>query len=392
MKKNIGFMLIAGGVLLFLAVLYTNSRFNNTTRPFSTYTLLTASWNAYKSKYINQDGRVIDFSQNDITTSEGQSYALLRSVFNDDRPAFDLVYKWTKENLKRPEDNLFSWRWGKKQDGTYGNIEGGGENSAADADVDIALALILASRRWNEPDYEKEALFILESIWNVETDVAASKRYLTAGNWAKNDSEIIINPSYFAPYAFREFAKVDWARDWLSLVGPGYEMLESASKSPLDKGASSGLPPNWIRLEKSNGNITAASLPNLTTDYSFDAIRVPFRIALDYQWNRDERAGKYLTTSFKFLHDEYKKNNRLATSYSHDGAVLIDTESPSMYATVLGAFIVSDIDLARNMYQQKILNLYSNDQNTFRDEIPYYEQNWLWFGAALMNNYLINYE
>ncbi len=42
--------------------------------------LIFASWNAYKEGSIQSDGRVIDHSNEKITTSEGQSYALLRAV------------------------------------------------------------------------------------------------------------------------------------------------------------------------------------------------------------------------------------------------------------------------------------------------------------------------
>ena len=38
------------------------------------------SWQAYKSHFIKSDGRVIDKDANDVSTSEGQSYALLRAV------------------------------------------------------------------------------------------------------------------------------------------------------------------------------------------------------------------------------------------------------------------------------------------------------------------------
>ena len=391
MKKIIGLILITGGLILFLAVLYFNSRVSTTTRPFSAYTLLSASWEAYKNKFINSDGRVIDFSQNDITTSEGQSYALLRAVWSDDKPTFDRVYKWTSETLKRPQDNLFAWRWGKRGDGQYGFIEGGGENSASDADSDIALALILASKRWKDTYYQDEALKILKDLWEIETDVAQGKRYLIAGNWARNSQEIVINPSYISPYAYRIFAKLDKERDWLSLIDPSYELIKRSGEENLDKPKAVGLPPNWLKINKNNGQISPPNLANLTTDYSFDAIRLPFRIGLDYQWFKDEKALDYLN-SYKYLEDVYKNEGKLVSSYSHDGASLSDQESPSMYATILGAFMFTNPDLAKDIYQKKVLNLYSNDANKFKDELPYYEQNWLWFGVAFMNDQLKNYE
>src|SRR5579884_557263 len=143
MKRVIGFVCILLGLLVGLFVLYKNSQYSQVTRTFSSYTLLASSWDEYKQQFLNPDGRIMDLQQNNITTSEGQSYALLRSVWSDDKPTFDLVWKFTQDNLKRPGDNLFAWQWGKRSDGSYGVMPDGGINTASDADSDIAFALIL---------------------------------------------------------------------------------------------------------------------------------------------------------------------------------------------------------------------------------------------------------
>ena len=110
MKRILGIAFILLSIGIFLYVTYANSKYGSVTREFSPYTILSSSWEKYKVKFLNKDGRIIDYSQNNITTSEGQGYALLRAVWMDDKAAFDLVWKWTKENLKRPKDNLFGWR------------------------------------------------------------------------------------------------------------------------------------------------------------------------------------------------------------------------------------------------------------------------------------------
>lgn len=386
--RVLGITCLVIGVLLVGFVWYVQSGKSAITRPFSSYSILSSSWEMYKKKFITADGRVIDMSSGDITTSEGQSYALLRAVWSDDKTTFDMVWKWTKTTLKRPNDNLFSWRWGKTDAG-YGVTPNGGINSATDADSDIAFALILANHRWRQDQYLIDAKVILNDIWNGETAEIGGKRYMIAGNWATDANQIIINPSYFAPYEYRIFAKVDQTHDWAALVNPGYELLETTSNSPLDKPRSAGLPPDWIAVNKQTGGVTAAPNANLTTNYGYDAVRVPFRVGLDYIWNKDERAKKYLDTSFQILAQEYIKNGKLSGVYAHDGGVVESNESPTLYATLLGYALVSNPDLSKRIYQEKILSLYTNDTNAFREDIPYYEQNWLWFGAALYNNALI---
>jgi hypothetical protein len=58
----------------------------------------------------------------------------------------------------------------------------------------------------------------------------------------------------------------------------------------------------------------------------------------------------------------------------------------------LAAFKFLDKSAAEDLYKNKILKVYSNDTNSFREDSGYYEQNWLWFGAAFYNNRLENFE
>ncbi len=387
--KRLGIIFLIISIALLAFTFYRTSSHYNQTEQFSGYTTLTSSWEKYKEKFINSDGRVIDYSQNSITTSEGQSYALLRAVWSDDKQTFDKVWNWTKADMKRPDDSLLTWRWGKRGDGTYGALENGGDNSASDADTDIALALVFAANRWNEKSYLVQAKMIIHDIWKKETATAYGKRYLVAGNWASDQQRIIVNPSYFAPYAWKIFAKVD-NNDWNSLVSPAYTLLDTSSKNKLDADHAVGLAPDWVAIDKKTGELSATNLQNLTTNYSYDAVRIPWRISLDYIWNKDPRAKAYLD-SLSIIDKLYKKDGKLYAAYTHNGTPVQTYESPTAYGAGMGYFIVEKPEVAKEIYQDKILKLYSNDQNTFRDDIGYYEQNWLWFGAALYNNQIIPY-
>lgn len=391
MKKYAGFLLLIIGVAIIFFVWYSNSRYSAYTRTFSSYTLLQSSWEKYKVNFLSNDGRIIDKTLNNITTSEGQSYAMLRAVWSDDRRTFDKVWQFTQNNLQHKNDKLFGWKWGQIEGERYGFMGDGGENSASDADSDIALALILAGNRWHDERYIEQSKAILKDMWEIETAEANGKRYLIAGNWAKSSESIIVNPSYFAPYAWRIFAKADKERDWNSLVDPAYELLSKSGSDKLDTEKSIGLPPDWVSVVLETGELKAPPLPNLKTNYSYDAMRVPWRVALDYQWNRDARAYDYLSSlsvfSILYKNGEYK----LASSYSHDGKVQEDYENPTMYSTSIGYFMVIEPEMAKKIYEEKILSLYSTDKTSFNDTIPYYEQNWLWFGAALYNNRLVAY-
>jgi endo-1,4-beta-D-glucanase Y len=393
MRKPLGTILIIIGFIIILFVIYANSRLSKQTRIFSSYSLLSSSWDSYKKEFIQSDGRSIDPSQQNITTSEAQGYALLRAVWVDDKPEFDRVFSFTMDNMKRPHDNLFGWRFGKLPNGKYGFLAGGGNNSAADADADIAFALLLASKRWNDTSYKNHALPIIKDIWKYETaSTSSGKRYLIAGNWAQNQQKLIINVSYFAPYEWRLFATVDPKDNWATLIDPSYQLLSDTGTAPLDKAKGVGLPPDWLAMDRQTGQLSAANITGLTTNYSFDAMRTPWRIALDYQWNKDQRAYNYLKNSYASLEQDYEKNHTLASAYAHDGSRFTANENPAMYATALGYFTIFNKSVAAQIYQDKIIRLYSNDQNTFNKSIPYYEQNWLWFGAALYNKFLSDFK
>jgi len=391
MKHLLGYFFIFIAFVLLLSIILINSSVVKRNQTFSAYTFLSSSWEKYKQQFINQDGRVIDYSQNSVTTSEGQSYALLRAVWMGDKPEFDLLWHWTSTTMKRPHDHLFGWRWGKTSSGTYGFASSSDQNSAADADEDIALALILASHRWNQSSYLQAASNILPDIWRFETGMAKGRNYLVAGNWANSPTQLTIDPSYFSPYAYRIFATVDKNDDWESLITPGYQMLTDAGTLPLDKGKAVGLPPDWITIDTASGKIAPSTLPNTSTNYGFDALRIPWRIALDYQWNSSSLASTYLKHSFTYLTQQYSTNSKLASIYAHDGTVVQATEDPAIYATSLGFLSLTNPKLAKLMYQEKILTLYSNDTNSFNTKLPYYEQNWVWFGAALYNKQLLKF-
>ncbi len=357
---------------------------------FADRTMLSGLWDSYKREYWEEEtGRTLDKQQNDITTSEGQSYTMLRAVWQSDKQTFDKSWEWTQEQLKR-EDNLFSWRWGMKADGTYGVLtDAGGQNSASDGDADIALALIMAASRWQQDSYLQDAKTIVGAIWEEEVIDVNGKPYLASNNLEKaSTSPAVMNPSYFAPYAYRIFAKVDPDNDWMKVVDSSYELINQTLDSKLDKSQSAGLPPDWILLNKETGVLTPPT-GGQTTNFSYDAMRTPWRLALDYSWNKDERARETLG-KMKFLGDEWKRSGKLVATYSHDGQALTGDESAEVYGTAIGYFKVVDPDEAKKIYDTKLVSLYDANNNTWSQPVNYYTDNWVWFGMALYDDQLPN--
>ena len=61
-----------------------------TTAPEATISLK-ESWEAYRKRFIQGDGRIIDWEAEEKSTSEGQAYAMFRAVFADDRDRKSVV-------------------------------------------------------------------------------------------------------------------------------------------------------------------------------------------------------------------------------------------------------------------------------------------------------------
>ncbi|MFZ5424982.1 MAG: glycosyl hydrolase family 8 [Patescibacteria group bacterium] len=349
-------------------------------------------WFEYRDK-IQKDGRTIDRERNYLTTSEGQSYSLLRAVWMDDKATFDKVLTWTNNNLrKRETDKLFAWMWGQSKNGSWGIIfDEGGLNTATDADQDIALALIFASKRWNEERYIKQAREILADIWEIEVIEIQGEPYLLAGNWAKSEAFPTINPSYFSFAAYPIFAEVDPEHDWLALRDTSYKVLKTIQENPLEKENTVGLPPDWVSIDPTSGEILKASHFDKTVAFSDDAIRVPWRVALDWKWHRNPQAKEYLE-SLTFLQNEWTKEGKILARYAENGTPLVTYQSNSLYGAILPAMQIVNEDLAKEIYVTKIASLYDKDLEKFHEnkDLGYYSQNWVWFGMALYENKLLN--
>jgi endoglucanase len=399
----IGYIVIALLLIVLFGFFYENSAQKNVPLIFSASTLLNATWLNYKKEYLDPgDYRTLDPSRDDVTTSEGESYTMLRAVWLGDKTTYDEEDTWIKDNLQHKTDYLFSWEFGKEVNGSYGILTSdGGNNSASDADTDIALSLVMAYARWQDPQYLGDARDIIRSIWADEVVTIKGTPYLAADDLEKSSTSptIVVDPSYFSPYAYRIFAEVDPSDPWDELIDSSYAVTGESMSMNLDASSSADIPPDWILINKTTGVITApsqsaassSSSSMLTTNFGYNAIRVPFRLALDYQWYKDPR-DKTLLDDMGFLSSTYTATGRLDAVYTHAGniAPAYAYESDSMYGATIGYFMVANPSLATSVYNDKLLALYNPDTNAWKTQLSYYDDNWVWFGLALYNNLLPN--
>ncbi len=355
--------------------------------------ILTQSWDSYTRQFI-AGGKVVDPKSGGRTTSEGESYALLRSVYMGDRTTFDQVLNWTNANLVDDGSSLPAWLWGAREDGTQGVLD---PKTATDADEQIALALLFAAKQWQGPEYQQQAASMLQAIWDQETVVVGDRRLLVAGNWARGDSgpeinQPVLNPSYFAPYAYRIFAEADPQRNWMDLVDSSYDVLGQIRSNP-DLGGSAGVVPNWVQVDPETGALVRADvMGEQATQFSFDASRLPWQLTLDWLWFKDDRAMQALQ-GVSLPERELASNGRLVAAYHLDGTPAADYEATSMYAGTLGGLLFADDQsLVHKTFAAKILGSFKNENGVayWGDPNDYYSQNWAWFATALMDGSMSN--
>lgn len=399
-KINIKKIILPALILLMLftsAILIIRTELLEGPVIFSPKTLLSNTWERYKERYLEQDTyRTVDRQRDNITTSEGQSYTMIRAVWMDDKETFDGAWQWSQDNLQREKDSLFSWLFGERSDGTYGVlIQENGLNTASDADVDIALSLLFAYARWQDTDYLEDAREIINDIWEKEVVIINGKPYIASSNVDKEigASEIVMNPSYFAPYAYRIFKDVDPQHPWDELAETSYDVLEESMRLSLDSENSANIPPNWISINTATGEIKRAeNLPaeiKNGSNFGFDAMRIPWRIALDFKWFREPRAEELLE-EMEFFSKEWGANQKINAEYTHAGVPAEYFESSAIYGGLIGYFVVSEPEIADAVYKDKLTVLYNPDFNDWSRPLNYYDENWAWFGIALYNDLLPN--
>jgi len=289
-------------------------------------------WARYKESFILPEGRVVRPRDGNDTVSEGQAYALIAAALLGDRETFDRVRAWTERHLSRRErfgDHLLAWHW---RDGDVCDW-----NPSSDADVDYAMALLLAHERWKNEALRAGALALAADIRREEVTSTRLGPLLAPGTWGRNsDGSLTLNPSYFAPAAFRMLGNETGDPIWGRMASSSYAVwLRSARRLGRQRGV--GLPPDWCALQP-DGALVAA--PGRAPTFGWEALRVPMRAGLDALIHDSPEPRRFLRrTVIRFFRAQLRDpQTKPAAVYSYWGAPADPSESLAMTAMVLFAF------------------------------------------------------
>jgi hypothetical protein len=225
------------------------------------------------------------------TVSEGIAYGMLIAVYMGDQALFDDLWRYEQGWLDG--NGLMDW---------YINAAGTtrlGSGAATDADEDMGYALLMADRQWGgmgalAKSYLDLAKGQIGKVWNFEI---FDYRHIKPGDtWGDAST---INISYFAPFYYRLFAKVDTANtsNWNTALQQSYDTL-ARSLNAANGNENNGLVPAWC---DSNGAPNGGVFPDAPTNYQYDSCRTPFRIGMDWCLFGETRAKDYVAKTSAFF-------------------------------------------------------------------------------------------
>jgi endo-1,4-beta-D-glucanase Y len=340
--------------------------------PMTPESRLDALWTAYRERHITAAGAVVDPRQQGHVTSEAQSYALVRAVWMRDRATFDRVLGWTEAHLRRP-DGLYAWLW---DPATRRVLDA---NAATDGDVDVAFALAMASVAFEHPPYAERARLLVRAIRTGASLAIPDGWFPSAGNWARD--ERVVNLSYFYPYAMPWFERLDRDGGWSQTGARGYALVQQA----LDAGPDA-LPADFNTLGADGTLQPLAEGHPLSRIFSYDAMRIAWRLELACSLLRDARACRLSATLAGRMRKHIARDGRMVTQYSPAGDALNREESTSFYAAFLPAFTRIAPEVARD-WRATHLSPDALDAMMRADD-RYYDANWAWFGLAAADGIL----
>jgi endoglucanase len=232
-----------------------------------------ALWSAYSTRFIDNQGRVIDYQRGDMTTSEGESYALFFSLVANDRARFDQILNWTRNNLADGDltTHLPGWEWGKAADGKWGLLD---SHTAADADLWICYDLAEAGRLWHEPRYTALASIMAERIAHVEVvNLPGFGPMVLPGDAGFHPLPDVwlLNPSYVPLPVIQRLAVLNPSGPWSAITQRLPAFLRHSSPR--------GFAMDWVSYSPTGGFLPAGQpgpkgKPITKPKGSYDAIRV----------------------------------------------------------------------------------------------------------------------
>jgi endo-1,4-beta-D-glucanase Y len=338
-------------------------------------------WDAYQARFIDSQGRVIDHTSGDRTTSEGQAYAMFFALAGDDRPAFDRLLKWTQVNMAGGDlaTRLPGWLWGQTKDGQWKQLD---PNPASDADAWMAYTLVEAGRLWNAPAYSStgRAMMALIAKTEVSTMPGFGPILMPGPTGFQHDQTWTLNPSYMPLFVFQRFSDIDPSGPWQQIALSIPRMLQGSARH--------GYAMDWVNYIPGDGFYPAPAMATGNKDSdvpggSYDAIRV-------YLWaGMISGSGTIRAQTLSAIPamSAYLASHDAPPEKVSDQGIPLPQDGPVGFSAAVLPYLRAFPDLSRLSAQQTVRMSKMRDASTglYGKDLAYYDQNLALFSTGFLD-------
>jgi endoglucanase len=338
-------------------------------------------WESYTKNAFEQQGRIVDHSAEDRTTSEGQAYAMFFALVANDKVRFDKLLTWTQDNLAGGDltQRLPAWSWGRSADGSWKTLD---ENPAADADLWMAYSLLEAGRLWHDSRYRELGIAMVSRVAQEEVVLVPSlgTTLLPGPNGFHPATGIwILNPSYLQPsvlsYLATEFPE-----------GPWRAMLNS-TPAILTEGAAGGFAIDWLAAGASlspalrPGQEAAGDMGSNSgqPSGSYDAIRV-------YLWlgmADPETPGVQESLGGLKGMQEYMKSHPTPPRRVDGSGKVVESDGPVGFSAAVVPYLQAlSMNSEAKSQMERVTGMYDPSRGLYGKDAMYYDQNLVLFATG----------
>lgn len=276
------------------------------------------------------------------TVSEGHGFGMLIVVAmapfdRQARSIFDGLLKYKLAHPSGENGALMAWA----QNQQCRDVEG--DASATDGDFDIAYALLLAHKRWGSRgkyDYEAEAIRMIDAL---AKSTLHPKHHILLGDWARYSDTHYggTRLSDFMPSHMRSFYEATGDKRWRDALSRSYEIVDSLQRRHAPKTgllpdfavkatqAPKPAPSHWLEAEHDG-------------QFSWNANRTPWRIAMDYVLDGDKRAQKAVRRMNGWIRRSTKERpSQIRAGYRLNGRPLASYPAIAFTAPMMVAAMVN---------------------------------------------------
>jgi endo-1,4-beta-D-glucanase Y/predicted membrane-bound dolichyl-phosphate-mannose-protein mannosyltransferase len=306
--------------------------------------IINNTWGNFKSNFIKSDF----VSENDSIININDQYnGLIQSIISDDQVTYNKIWNFIKNNFqKRTNDKMFYSKI-RNVDNKTNVIDA---KPSVEAESNIAMSLILASKKWNNLQYIEDSKAILKDVWKLRVVQTKSGKIILPDESNVNNNFELINLSYFNPFNYRIFQTIDPDNNWNELANDGYKIVDKVLES-------NKLIPNWIKFDYIQNNFVSSKIEKgeKSSRFNSETSKLYSNFYLDKKIFKSSYGDNIINKTLPFFEKEFRENKSIRTDYNEFGNGLDLKESTSMNSGILALFSMGNSPLRGELWRSKFI-------------------------------------